>query len=302
MGGDQSFLDYDESVQSAKPVINDQIVSFLTQWRARHLDQITQTIDTVSVKALDASAVLVSVVALMSTPSETGGNDPAIDIKTDYTFYGNGEVVVDCNVSFRKENAMYSLRTLPCVGVRFSAPAEFGELSFFGRGPHENYWDRKRSAMTGTWKSTVNDQFIPYIFPSENGGKADCQWVALTNAKGNGLLVASTASAAPSAAPRAYGPGAPIQMSALRFTVEELEAARHPFELPGYSDGHQSEKPVEVRLCNAMTGLGGDTSWEPKTMEKYTIKPREGPFNYSLRFFPLSGNVSPAKAACGNAN
>ena len=63
--------------------------------------------------------------------------------------------------------------------MRVSLDSELGHVTWLGRGPHENYWDRKRSAMMGVWRSTVEDLFVPYIVPSENGGKADCEvWLA----------------------------------------------------------------------------------------------------------------------------
>lgn len=52
---------------------------------------------------------------------------------------------------------------------------EFKHMQWLGRGPHECYPDRKRSAMMGVYKSTVDEQFVPYIYPSENAGKSDCQ-------------------------------------------------------------------------------------------------------------------------------
>ena len=58
------------------------------------------------------------------------------------------------------------------------------ELDWFGTGPHETYPDRKRGGLVGLWRSTVTDQYVPYIRPQENGGHADVRWLELTDARG----------------------------------------------------------------------------------------------------------------------
>jgi hypothetical protein len=66
---------------------------------------------------------------------------------------------------------------------------EFMNLKWFGRGPHENYIDRKTSADIGIYESTVDDQYVPYIRPQENGYKIDTRWLTLTDENGTGILI-----------------------------------------------------------------------------------------------------------------
>ena len=72
--------------------------------------------------------------------------------------------------------------------MTLTLPAEFDNMQWFGRGPHETYWDRKTGARVGLYQGEVLDQHHPYIRPQENGNKSDVRWVALTNGDGVGLL------------------------------------------------------------------------------------------------------------------
>jgi beta-galactosidase len=66
--------------------------------------------------------------------------------------------------------------------MRMALQGKYSDMTWLGRGPHENYIDRKRSAAMGVYQATVDSQFVPYIFPSENGGKADCEvWTRLAD-------------------------------------------------------------------------------------------------------------------------
>ena len=65
---------------------------------------------------------------------------------------------------------------------------QFSKISWFGRGPFENYWDRKTAAFVGLYNSTVEEQYFPYIRPQENGYKTDVRWFALQSKEGPGLM------------------------------------------------------------------------------------------------------------------
>ncbi len=70
--------------------------------------------------------------------------------------------------------------------MTFSVPAGYENLSWFGRGPHENYIDRNTSAFVGLYKGSVDEQYVPYISPEENGYKTDVRWFSLLDGKGKG--------------------------------------------------------------------------------------------------------------------
>jgi beta-galactosidase len=82
------------------------------------------------------------------------------------------------------------LPELPRIGLQMSLPGDFDHIRWYGRGPHENYPDRKESALVGVYSGPVQEQYHPYIVPQENGNKTDVRWAALTSRQGIGLLAA----------------------------------------------------------------------------------------------------------------
>ncbi|MFG0251880.1 MAG: discoidin domain-containing protein, partial [Phycisphaerales bacterium JB038] len=149
---------------------------------------------------------------------------------------------------------------LPRLGLRMQLPLEFDRYTWFGRGPNENYVDRKAGADVGLYESTVAEQFVPYPDTQECGAKEDVRWLALQSENGEGLLV--------SALPV-------LSATALHYTSQELAAARHPVDLPD---------PTAVNLCldYGQTGLGG-ASCGPAPMAQYLLKPEPISFVFSIR-------------------
>jgi beta-galactosidase len=135
------------------------------------------------------------------------------------------------------------------------------KLEWFGRGPWENYWDRKASAMVGLYRSTVTDQYVPYIMPQEHGHKTDVRWLALTDAGGYGVSVIGQPA---------------IEFSASHFTADDLYTARHTVDLTPRDE-------VMVCLDHLQRGLGTG-SCGPDTLEQYRLLDSEYKFAYRLRW------------------
>jgi beta-galactosidase len=149
---------------------------------------------------------------------------------------------------------------VPRIGVDLVLPAALEQLEWFGRGPWENYSDRKASALVGRYRSTVTAQYVPYVMPQEHGQKTDVRWLALTDKQGAGLHV----------------DGAPmIEFSASHFTAADLFAARHTYELTPRSE-------VYLNLDAAQRGLG-TASCGPDTLPQYCLLADEYTFAYQLR-------------------
>ena len=83
---------------------------------------------------------------------------------------------------------------IPCIGTNFQMPLDFDHVTYYGRGPHENYWDRKTSAFFGIYQGEVKDIAFDYIRPQENGNRSDLCWVTLSNAEGVGVKISGTPS------------------------------------------------------------------------------------------------------------
>lgn len=81
------------------------------------------------------------------------------------------------------------LPEIPRVGMRMILKGDHDQMTWFGRGPQENYWDRKSGADIDLYKASVWDQYHPYVRAQETGNKSDVRWVALQDQAGNGLLI-----------------------------------------------------------------------------------------------------------------
>jgi len=153
------------------------------------------------------------------------------------------------------------LADLPRLGVMLTLLPGFENLRWFGRGPLENYCDRKRSSMAGLFESTVTAQYIPYILPQEHGNHTDTRWLTLDDGK-TGLKI------------KAIGP---LEFSASHFTAHDLHAAFHTYDLTPRSE-------VVLNLDFRQRGLGTG-SCGPDTRDPYKIQPGTYRWNYILQPF-----------------
>ncbi|MEE8391782.1 MAG: hypothetical protein V3S14_13440, partial [Anaerolineae bacterium] len=179
-----------------------------------------------------------------------------------YTIYGSGDVIVDTHVV-----PDGNLPPLPRIGLQMRLPGQYDNFTWYGRGPHETYADRKLGAKIGVYGGTVDEQYVPYVMPQENGNKTDVRWVALTNAAGIGLMAV----------------GMPLlNVSAHHFTTQDLTQAIHTYEL-------ERRDSITLNLDYKQSGLGG-ASCGPGTLPQYLIEPRE--VRFSLRLRPISLQAS----------
>jgi beta-galactosidase len=191
---------------------------------------------------------------------------PAADSQhvTTWTVYGSGDVVVD--VRFAPGGA---LPELPRFGMQMAVPAALATMTWLGRGPHENYWDRHTGAAVGRWSGKVEDLVHGYVRPQENANRTDVRWVALTDASGRGLLAS----------------GLPLlSVSAWPYTMEDLEKATHVNELP-------RRDTVTLNLDLGQTGVGGDDGWGARPHAEYTLEAK--PYAYRFRLRPYAPSMGP---------
>ena len=145
------------------------------------------------------------------------------------------------------------------VGVRFSLPSRFGARRWFGRGPHENYPDRNRSAMVGIWREPPDAN--PYLVPQEFGLRCDVRWMELVCADTGETLRIDSLGAVP------------LHMSVTRYSVEDLLAARNEADLVPADD-------LVVHLDAAHRGLG-TASCGPDVLTQYRL--RAGTYRFAYR-------------------
>jgi len=152
---------------------------------------------------------------------------------------------------------------LPRIGLEMVMPAGFEDFQWYGRGPGESYVDRKTGSPIGIYSGSVDDQFVNYPVPQENGNKTDVRWAKLTDNKGFGLKVSGNQ---------------PIQTTVRHYTTGNLENAQHTYDLV-----KQFETFWNIDFVNAPLGNG---SCGPGPLEKYTIKPE--PVSFTIYFEPVS--------------
>ncbi|MCW8849621.1 MAG: DUF4981 domain-containing protein [Melioribacteraceae bacterium] len=191
--------------------------------------------------------------------------------KTQYTFMGNGAVKVENNF-ITNDNTM---PVIPRVGMKMQLPKEFTQLEYYGRGPWENYCDRNSSTFIGNYKSTVAEQYVPYIRPQENGHRTDVRWLALTKEDGNGLLIVADSL---------------IEFNALNNPIEDFDAGlnkdinlKHTFDI-------KPKDLVELHIDYRQMGLAGDDSWGAIPHEPYLIKPNNIGYAYGFTMVPISSS------------
>ncbi len=174
-----------------------------------------------------------------------------------YTVRPDGSVVIANDFVLSKD---YS--DLPRVGVRLDLVAGFEKLAYFGRGPIENYSDRKSAAELGVWGTTVTNEYVDYVMPQEHGHHTDVRWIEL-----------ATAGKTPSTV--RIEPESTLEFNATHFTAEDLYAARHTSDL--------SLRPETIlHLDAAHRGLG-TASCGPDTLEAYRIPAGKHSLVFTLR-------------------
>ena len=147
--------------------------------------------------------------------------------------------------------------TLPNIfrfGLQIPMPRSFEQISYYGRGPIENYIDRQGYAALGIYNQTVTEQYYPYVRPQENGTKTDIRWWNISDGEGHGIRLTS---------------GEPFSASALHYTIESLDSG------PEKQQMHGAEIP-EADLTNLLVdkvqmGLGCVDSWYSTPRPEYML-------------------------------
>lgn len=180
-----------------------------------------------------------------------------------YSVFGSAEVEVSSHFRAGKNK----LPELPRFGLRLQIPKKYEQVRWYGRGPHENYWDRKTSAFIGLYENTVSGLYFPYPSPQENGHRCDVRWLTLSSREGDGILIS----------------GQPdFGFSALHYSIEDLtqqkRGTRHMNDLV---EGDF----VELNLDYRQMGVGGDDSWWARPHAQYVLPATE--YGFSVRIRPF---------------
>jgi beta-galactosidase len=193
--------------------------------------------------------------------------DVRADFALDYTITPDGALTVTCHLGGAEGNPW---PILPRFGMQCALFPDWKNVAWFGRGPHETYWDRRTGAAVSRYTSTVDQLVHAYVRPQENGNRCDTRWAALTGEDGVGLLVAGD--------PR-------FDFSAWPYSMEALEAATHINEL-------KTGESITLNIDDRQMGVGGDNSWGARTHPQYTLPIESRRFSFTVRPIP-PGTASP---------
>ena len=217
----------------------------LTRWLGLGIDRLQQRLEHVR--------PLADGVEIVHAASGRGSWQDATH-RQRYRLLASGELVVENEVLLGPE-----LRDLPRIGVVLELPPALEQLAWYGRGPWESYRDRLASTVVGRYRSTVTEQYVPYILPQEHGQRSDVRQLSLTDDAGFGLEVLGRPA---------------IGFSASHFTAADLYAARHTCDL-------EPRPEVILSLDHAQRGLG-TASCGPDTRSRYRLNASSYRFSYVL--------------------
>jgi len=220
-------------------------------WVNSGLKELKWTVQSVKVVQKSQSTVTITVSLLAE-----GKNNFTVNHNVVYTISGDGSV--------KSENSFSSNDTklvLARIGVRMFLNKKYDQASYFGRGPLENYSDRKRGFDVGVYKSTVQEQMTPYEKPMDCGNHEDVRWAKVTTEKGTGLMAQSDSSL--------------LQVSMLPYSDEIMEKTEYRIDLP---------ESTSTVFCISHLTLGvGSAGCGPKPLPQYMVYAAPASFTYILK-------------------
>jgi beta-galactosidase len=253
------------------------------KWRDAGLERLERNLVSFQAVQVSPQEVMVRVQARVCAAGQHAGFDSEVV----YQVYGDGEISVTNTVKVEERPPFIPQESMdwlplswlgsdtwkyfiPRVGMALTLPGDLETLTWFGRGPHENYVDRKQGAAVGRYHSTVHEQFTPYVYPSECGGKEDVRWLALADPDGYGLLVSGQDL---------------LHFDALHFSIVDIAAA-------GHLDALKPRPEVILHLDGWHMGVGGDDGWLSQVHEEFKIYPGVYRFGFSLKPFTAGDDLA----------
>ena len=222
-----------------------------SSWVTSGLRELKWTTQTVAYEQKSPSTVTITVNLYAK-----GKNNFTVNHNVVYTISGDG--------SIKSENTFSSSnpqQVVARIGVRMLLNKQFDQVSYFGRGPMENYVDRKRGFDVGIYKSTIKEQLTPYEKPMDCGNHEDVRWAKVTTASGNGLMIQSDNTL--------------MQISALPYSDEEMDKVEYRVDLPPSS---------ATVFCISHLTLGvGSAGCGPGPLPQYIVYAAPTSFTYTIR-------------------
>lgn len=169
---------------------------------------------------------------------------------------GDGLIIVNAAVDMDT-----TLPVVPKIGMSIQIPNEYNQITWFGKGPQENYIDRSYGAYVGLYSRDINEFITPYIMPQENANRTEVRWMKFADEDQKGIKIVGRNN---------------LSMSAWPWTSEQIEKAQHTNELP-------SNNFIVVNIDLKQMGVGGNDTWTMRAfpLKQFQIKP--GKYRYAFK-------------------
>lgn len=184
-----------------------------------------------------------------------------------WTVYKDGSIELASSITSNNASLV-----LPHIGFAMQLPSKYSNYNYYGRGPVNNYADRKTAQNIELYKSTVQDQFVPWPKPQSTGNREEVRWASLTDKNGNGLVFVAQENFAASALP---------------WSEMEMTFAPHKHQLPKSTGTH-------LYLLAGVTGLGGNSCGQGPPLEQDRVK--AGAHNFGFIIRPVHTNNAAQQA------
>ncbi|MFA7140737.1 MAG: glycoside hydrolase family 2 TIM barrel-domain containing protein [Proteiniphilum sp.] len=193
-----------------------------------------------------------------------------------YTLYDNGTLHIQ-NTFHATASAT---KLIPRIGMRWQLTGELVQADYYGRGPWENYADRKSAAFIDRYSSPIREMVTRYVLPQENGHHTDTRWLALTRQSGNGLLFVADSL---------------FEFNVSNFLLETIsngeslhnDAAAGTAPRNKHIQDYRPSDVVDLFIDHRMQGVGGNNSWGKLPLEEYLIRPEDGTVTYGFTLIPI---------------
>lgn len=180
------------------------------------------------------------------------------ELELRYLIHANGNINIDYRLTISDKAP-----NVPRIGMQFKINNQLQNIEWYGRGPQENYSDRKTGAAVGIYQSPLDNFITPYVKPQENANRCDIRWVKFSNANKKSVCFEAAGNEL-------------FSVSAWPYTQQNLEQSNHNRDLV-------KTNFITVNIDCAQMGVGGDNSWGNPVNEPYLLKPGVYHYNYEIK-------------------
>ncbi len=190
--------------------------------------------------------------------------NPKAAIELVYTILGSGEVKVDYSANIDK-----NAPNAPRIGMQFDIAKTYGNLTYFGKGPHANYSDRNYASHMGLYSGKPEHINYKYVYPEEYGNHTETQWFKMTNAASKGVLIKGEQ---------------PLSFSVQEYSIDNLQDANFLNELI-------ERDAYTVNIDLSQQGVGGDNTWSHRAQAHDEFLNTPGKYEFSFYLAPINSKV-----------